>query len=508
MNLIQRHSSVLVAIGVRMRLQQISRALAAIGGVLIVNCSLADTPVQNEAQILLPEEWIGVEGAGSGMTFGWAVDVDGNTAVISADMDDDPGSGQGSVYIFVRGNDGWTEQAGIFPWEMEIDPGNRFGYHVAIDDDTVAISAPDFEGPDPLIPGATFIFVRSGDTWTQQARIDAPSPTAASASWVDVDGNTLVLAGGYLYTRNAGAWVQDTQLPNCGRPVIDSDTVACSSLAGIYVYVRDAGTWTEQAVLPPGNVGTLSIDGDTLLSGTSVFIRRTGVWSQQATLLGSDTEAGDAFGCEGAINGDRVVLVAMNDSTGSVINHGSAYAFRRFGESWAEVAKFVASDKASDDRLGVPCLRIGLSGDTALVGTVNWSADDTLPIPGSGAVYAFDSPSSLEVSIDIKPGSDPNSINLKSKQNIPLAILTTDVFDATQVDWETVLFGPSRATESHGRSHVEDVDEDGDMDILLHFRVQETGIACDDMIATLVGETFGGDAISGADSVEIVKCPE
>lgn len=49
------------------------------------------------------------------------------------------------------------------------------------------------------------------------------------------------------------------------------------------------------------------------------------------------------------------------------------------------------------------------------------------------------------VVIDIKPGSDPNAINPRSKGVIPVAILTTDTFDAQSVDPSTVQFGPSSA---------------------------------------------------------------
>jgi len=103
------------------------------------------------------------------------------------------------------------------------------------------------------------------------------------------------------------------------------------------------------------------------------------------------------------------------------------------------------------------------------------------------------------VDIDIKPGSDPNSINLKSKGIIPVAILTTDVFDATEVDPTTVLFAGAAPI----RWAVEDVDYDGDLDLVLHFKTQETGIAAGDAEATLTGELFDGTPIEGIDSVRV-----
>jgi len=106
------------------------------------------------------------------------------------------------------------------------------------------------------------------------------------------------------------------------------------------------------------------------------------------------------------------------------------------------------------------------------------------------------------VDIDIKPGSDPNSINLKSKGVIPVAILTTDVFDATEVDPTTVLF--AGAAPAHKDAHIEDVDDDGDLDLVLHFRTQETGIAAGDIEATLTGQTFDGIPFSAVDSVRTV----
>jgi hypothetical protein len=108
--------------------------------------------------------------------------------------------------------------------------------------------------------------------------------------------------------------------------------------------------------------------------------------------------------------------------------------------------------------------------------------------------------------IDIKPGSDPNSINPKSKGVVSVAILTTETFDATTVDPLSVEFGPDGATETHGKGHIEDVDEDGDLDLVLHFKTQETGIVCGDTSASLTGETFDGDPIEESYSVKTVGC--
>ena len=110
----------------------------------------------------------------------------------------------------------------------------------------------------------------------------------------------------------------------------------------------------------------------------------------------------------------------------------------------------------------------------------------------------------VEVEIDIKPGSSPNSINPDSKGIIPVAILTTDAFDAATVNATTVTFGPGAATMVHKKAHLEDVDDDGDTDMLLHFRTRDTGIEAGDTEAELTGLTFDGQEIYGVDLIRIV----
>jgi len=108
----------------------------------------------------------------------------------------------------------------------------------------------------------------------------------------------------------------------------------------------------------------------------------------------------------------------------------------------------------------------------------------------------------FERSIDIKPGSDPNSINLKSKGVVPVAVLTTDDFDASSVDPETVSF----AGASPVRWTIEDVcPYDGRDDLLFHFKTEELDLDENSTEAFLMGYTFGGEFIWGTDTVNIVR---
>lgn len=172
-----------------------------------------------------------------------------------------------------------------------------------------------------------------------------------------------------------------------------------------------------------------------------------------------------------------------------------------------------------DETVGVVALWIELTGPND--GSLTWVVPSSLPGEGPcGHTYRFYVQESsqatwtygpefsvscgLSVAIDVKPGSFPNSINPRSRGRIPVAVLTTDSFDAASVDPESVVFGPAAASPAKAR--LDDADGDGDLDLILHFRTQETGIACGDTAAALMGLTYDGQEIEGTDSVKTVGC--
>lgn len=126
--------------------------------------------------------------------------------------------------------------------------------------------------------------------------------------------------------------------------------------------------------------------------------------------------------------------------------------------------------------------------------------------------YAFNNSGAFEVeispfvTIDIKPEEVPNSINPRNNGVIPVAILTNAAFNAANVDPASVRFGATGTEAAAVHSAMEDVDGDGDVDMILHFRTQQTGIACGATMASLTGRTIGGQAFQGSDSVVTRGC--
>ncbi|MBU8870216.1 MAG: right-handed parallel beta-helix repeat-containing protein [Gemmatimonadales bacterium] len=120
-------------------------------------------------------------------------------------------------------------------------------------------------------------------------------------------------------------------------------------------------------------------------------------------------------------------------------------------------------------------------------------------------------PYATEIDIDIKPESDTNPINCKlpMKGTVPVAVLGSDEFDVSTLDPATVRFGPEDAIavnySDRGQvRHSLDINRDGYLDLMFHFRLAETGIRCDDTGVTLTGETFDGEPVLGTDVIRTV----
>jgi hypothetical protein len=121
-------------------------------------------------------------------------------------------------------------------------------------------------------------------------------------------------------------------------------------------------------------------------------------------------------------------------------------------------------------------------------------------------------PAERTVSIDIKPGETPNTINRRSQGNVPVTLFGSATFDVTQVDLSSLTFGRtgderSLLVKNNGTYQVsfEDVNHDGYLDLVMHFDTQLTGFQLGDTVGILKGKLRNGKKFKGTDSVRILE---
>jgi hypothetical protein len=323
---------------------------------------------------------VAADGAASD-NFGYWVAVSGDTAAVGAIFDDvGSNADQGSAYVFVRSGTSWVQQAKLVASDGAA--GDWFGHHVALAGDTVVVGAIFDDIGTGVDQGSAYVFLRNGTTWTEQAKLLAPD--GAAGDWF---GAAVALSG-------------DTALVGARR----DDVGATSDQGSAHVFVRNGTAWTHQAVLLVANGAGLddfgvavALSGDTALVGAwkddvganvdqgsvEVFVRSGTTWDPQATLLALDGTAGDSLGLSLALSDDTALVGAYNDDIGATLNQGSAYVFVRDGAAWTQQARLVASDGAASDNFGYA---VALSGDTALVGAY---VDDVGVNINQGSAYVF-----------------------------------------------------------------------------------------------------------------------
>ena len=289
--------------------------------------------------------------------FGTSVSISGDTAIVGAYWDDDAGSNSGSTYIFVRNGTSWTEQVKLTASDAAAD--NLFGKSVSISGDYTIVGA---HGNDDAgyASGSAYIFVRNGTNWTEQAKLTASDAT--ERDWfgfsVSISGDTVIVgayldddAGSnsgstYIFVRNGTSWTEQAKLTA-------SDAAAWDGFG-------NSVSISENTVI----VGAFNDDGAGSGSGSAyIFVRNGTSWIEQAKFIASDATERDYFGTSVSISGDTAIVGAPgNDDAGS--DSGSAYIFVRNGTSWTEQAKLTASDVAAWDNFGHS---VSISGDTAIV---------------------------------------------------------------------------------------------------------------------------------------------
>lgn len=343
---------------------------------------------------------------------------------VDGDQTDDSCEGAGAVYVFERSVGVWSQRAYIKA--SNTSSHDYFGNSVALSGDggTLAIGAP-FEASSATgidgdqtdesfgAAGAVYVFVRTHETWTQQAYVKASDTTPAAyfggSVALSTDGDTLAVSAPPWYFGGTGS---------------------------VYVFARESGVWSQmdyfigldgddndqfgRAIALSGDGRTLAVGAPGVDEGTGVvhvFARIGEAWLSQAAVRSNFSAPSDGFGASLALsaNGEMLAVGAALEASVAVgINgdhtdteiwwfSGAVYVLERIDRSWLQRSYVKASNTNPEDTSSSTNTYFGKSvalsadGHTLAAGgsddasaAVGIGGDETdRSAPGAGAVYLY-----------------------------------------------------------------------------------------------------------------------
>jgi len=347
-----------------------------------------------------------------GINFGVSsIDIHDNYAVIGTTEN---GPGSGSVRVFRRYGSIWTLQSQFSVDPGIAYQEDEFGYSVSLSGECLLVGAPghdiDFIAPGQTTPpnyvgpdaGLARIYCKQGPDWLVEGTIfgngtfDGENPGDRFGSSVSLDGARAIVgapqkdSGGlnlgsayFMRKISNGSWIRQEVTASTGSSddyfghsvsihgdyaIIGApydDDLGLSS-GSAYIFYWDGTSWIEQAHLTAsdGAAGdafgvSVSIWGDYVLVGSQnfepsayVFKRNGSNWSEEVILSPDDVDPIDVFGYSVDLQQDQAIIGAYQDYDNGP-NAGSAIVYKRYGSTWVQENKLLASDGVSGDTFGL-----------------------------------------------------------------------------------------------------------------------------------------------------------
>lgn len=215
--------------------------------------------------------------------FGFDVSDDGRTAVVGAMGDEDPNGttgdlfgGAGSAYVFERSGGEWHQRAKLAPEDG--DAGDQFGAATALspDEQTAFVGAFTDDDPNGGGAGSVYVFERTGDGWTRQAKLapdDGDGGDGFGRALATMGGGDVLLVG-----------AEGDDDPNG------------EGAGSVYAFERGADGWRQRAKVAPDSVAAGAGFGRSLTAASESATAIAGAL-RDTTDLG--TESGAAYVLEG-----------------------------------------------------------------------------------------------------------------------------------------------------------------------------------------------------------------
>lgn len=276
--------------------------------------------------------------------FGVSIAVDGDWAIVGDSGDDEDIVQSGAAHILRRVDGTWQVEQKLKASDVATDA--FFGRRVAIDGDRAVVSATHSinEGAGR---GSIYVFERSGDTWSEVAELNASDPLVDGFyGWgLDLEGDRIAVGAHsddgsalnagrvFVYERQPDeSWLETADF--VGSETVAYETFGNSvALSGTRLLIGAP----EDNMNSPGKA--------------YVFELRNGQWVEDQILYASDGDNNDLFGCAVDLEGGRAIVGARYDDDVENVA-GSAYLFERQGDDWVETQRVTSPNQNQGAQFG------------------------------------------------------------------------------------------------------------------------------------------------------------
>lgn len=277
-----------------------------------------------------------------GDLFGFAVAFWGDEVFVGANKDNSGAEASGAVYVYKRMGADWKQTQKLKP--SRVVNSAIFGTAIAVEDDTLAVSASN-EALDAEGRGAAYIFRRRDGEWVEDQKVTTPAPDnrAGFGFTLALSGDTLVVGAphydlltdlppGAAYVFERGS--DDLFIPSA---VLQAPSPRSADWFGFQVAVLG----DTMAVTAMGDdSGARGLQGDPARTDANrsgavyLYARRGMTWQRSTYIKASNSDPGDAFGFGVALTPEWLAISGRDESSAGVPDDGSAarsgagYVFR------------------------------------------------------------------------------------------------------------------------------------------------------------------------------------
>ena len=414
-----------------------NKAMRSGAGLSMIGLWLVGAVNRSYAQDACLDARVTASDGGVFQSFGYAVAVYGDTALIGAQWDNDLGTESGSVYVFRR--EGGTS---VETQKLLASDGyavSHFGTAVAIEGDLALIGAFGHQHDGQSGSGSAYVFRYDGATWLEEQEL-----FASDGGVPDNFGISVSLSGDIAVI---GARLDDDNGANSGSAYVfrfDPETQRWVEEQKLLASDGVGGHFFGQSVAVQGDLAIIGANGhddacrnDPICDSGAAYVFRydpkTSTWIETQKLLASDAMWQDSLGDSVALF-DDVLVIGAHATDDNGFNSGSAYVFRFDSKTsaWIEEQKLLASDGAGGDQLG---RSVAIDGDTVVVGASASNAS-------TGAAYVF--------------RFDPEALAwIEQAQVFPQPNAWTNFYGrSVAIDGETAVIGAHGEDQQRGASYI------------------------------------------------------